>query len=56
MGEIYQTATPVLRGKVYATQGAGIGESSFKAIVDGKVYTPQYDKAIHMLSLEITNR
>ena len=54
MGEVLSNATPVLTATIAAAKGVEVNEYNIKAIVDGKVYKPQYDKRTQTLILEIT--
>jgi len=53
MGEIINDATPLLTARVERKTGSAIDESRFRVIVDGKVYTPEYDQSTSTVSLQL---
>lgn len=53
MGEGLSSSTPLLKAKVSVLKGSKIDESKFRVIVDGIVYTPEYNSETGELSLQI---
>ncbi|WP_313346889.1 dipeptidase [Sedimentibacter sp.] len=53
MGEGVSSYTPLLKAEVLKDKGSHIDESKFRVIVDGIVYSPEYDEETGELSLQI---
>ena len=54
MGDGFDSWFPLLTAQVQRNTGSHIDESSFRVIVDGILYTPEYDSETDILSLQIT--
>jgi len=55
MGQVISEQTPLLTARVDRGTGSLIDGSSFRIILDGNVYTPDYDDATGILSLQVTD-
>lgn len=55
MGVVISEQTPLLTAHVDRGTGSPIEESSFRIILDGNVYIPDYDKTTGILSLQVTD-
>lgn len=53
MGDSVGSGTPLLTAQVRRDKGSHIDESSFRVIVDGIAYTPEYDAQTGTLSLQV---
>jgi len=53
MGEGVSGNTPLLKAEVLRLNGSNIDESSFRVIVDGIVYTPEFNAETGELSLQV---
>lgn len=53
MGDGFDSTTPLLKAQVRRDKGSHIDESSFRVIIDGIVYTPDYDSETGALSLQV---
>ncbi len=53
MGDGVNSNTPLLKAEVLRLKGSKIDESSFRVIVDGIVYTPEFNSETGELSLQI---
>lgn len=53
MGDIVNDTTPLLTAKVEANKGSKIDKNSFRVIVDGIAYKPEFDEKTGMLSLQM---
>jgi len=53
MGEIFENLTPYLSASVGTNGGSALDAASFRIIIDGKEYAPQYDAAAATLSLQV---
>ncbi|ALX48858.1 dipeptidase [Lentibacillus amyloliquefaciens] len=54
MGETINTRTPLLQADIETKKGAPVDEDSFKVIVDGIAYEPDYNKKTSTLSLQLS--
>lgn len=53
MGYGFDSPTPLLKAQVRRDKGSHIDESSFRVIIDGIVYTPDYDAEAGTLSFQV---
>lgn len=53
MGDGFDSFTPLLTAKIERDTGSHIDEAGFRVIVDGIVYTPEYDAETGTLSLQV---
>lgn len=53
MGEIVNTETPTFTAAVNADKASKLDAHSLKAIVDGNIYTPEFDEATGTMSITI---
>jgi membrane dipeptidase len=54
MGEIIDTRTPELTAEIATKRGPAVDENSFRVIVDGMEYEPEYNRETSVLSLQLT--
>ena len=54
MGQVISEQTPLLKAHVDRGTGSPIEGSSFRIIIDGNVYIPDYDNTTGILSLQVT--
>ena len=53
MGEVFESLTPYLAAQLSDNGGAALNESSIRIIIDGEDYSPDYDAATAMISLQV---
>jgi membrane dipeptidase len=53
MGEIIDTRTPLLTAEIRTERGPAVDENSFKVIVDGIEYEPEYNRETSTLLLQV---
>ncbi|WP_010529771.1 dipeptidase [Lentibacillus jeotgali] len=53
MGEIIDSRTPLLEADIETKRGPAVDEDSFKIIVNGVTYEPEYDEETSTLSLQL---
>lgn len=53
MGEIIDESTPLLKAELEPAVGADMHQLAFRIILDGKVYTPEFDPSTYEISYQL---